>query len=759
MADPATYRPPPRSIPETPGVYRFRDEHGRVIYVGKAKNLRARLANYFADVHTLHPRTQHMVTTASSVEWTIVSTEVEALQLEYTWIKEFDPRFNVRYRDDKSYPSLAVTLYEEFPRLQVMRGPKRRGVRYFGPYAHAWAIRETLDLLLRVFPARTCSSGVFKRAGQVGRPCLLGYIDRCSAPCVGRVDAATHREIVEDFCDFMSGQTGRYLRRLEREMQAAADAQEYERAARLRDDIGALRRAVEKQAVVLPDGTDADVIAFAQDELEAAVQIFYVRAGRVRGQRGWVVDKLDDVTTGDLVEKFLTQEYLDGADGSAAGSSDTGSSDTGAGGTGTDTGYAGEIPREILVPELPPDAEAVTELLSQARGSRVDLRVPRRGDKRNLMETVERNAKQAFTLHRTKRAGDLTARSRALADLQEALELPDAPLRIECFDVSNMQGTNVVASMVVFEDGLPRKSEYRRFAIRGVDGQDDVASMHETIHRRFSRYLAERARTGELAGYPGAEDADGGEAEAAEAAGMAGMAAVAEDVGGPSLRDPETGRPRRFAYPPNLVVVDGGPPQVAAAARALDELGVESGPGGVALCGLAKRLEEIWLPDQDEPVILPRTSEALYLLQRVRDEAHRFAITYHRQKRSASMVASALDGVPGLGETRRKALLQQFGSVTKVRAATAEEIAQVPGIGPRTAEAIVAALARSAPGEAQAPPPAVNPLTGEIIGTGTTGTETTGAMSDPVAAPSPVDESAGHAEPAAAQGTIRGVAG
>ncbi|WP_462186161.1 excinuclease ABC subunit UvrC, partial [Frankia sp. CcWB2] len=428
MADPASYRPAPGSIPETPGVYRFRDEHGRVLYVGKAKNLRARLANYFAELHTLHPRTQHMVSSASSVDWTVVSTEVEALQLEYTWIKEFDPRFNVRYRDDKSYPSLAVTLHEEFPRLQVMRGPKRKGVRYFGPYAHAWAIRETLDLLLRVFPARTCSGGVFKRAAQVGRPCLLGYIDRCSAPCVGRVDAATHREIVEDFCDFMSGQAGRYLRRLEREMQQAAQAQEYERAARLRDDIGALRRAVEKQAVVLPDGTDADVIAFAEDELEAAVAVFYVRGGRVRGQRGWVVDKLDEVTTADLVEQFLTQEYLDG----------TGAASTGTAGSTVPTTTAGSqgegIPREILVPALPPGVEAATELLGAARGSRVEVRVPRRGDKRTLLETVERNAKQAFALHRTKRASDLTARSRALAELQEALELPDAPLRIECFD-------------------------------------------------------------------------------------------------------------------------------------------------------------------------------------------------------------------------------------------------------------------------------------------------------------------------------------
>jgi excinuclease ABC subunit C len=476
-------------------------------------------------------------------------------------------------------------------------------------------------------------------------------------------------------------------------MRAAAEAQEYERAARLRDDIGALARAVEKQAVVLPDGTDADVVAFTQDELEAAVQVFYVRDGRVRGQRGWVVDKLADVTTADLVEQFLTQEYLGQPLGGPGAHPTAGS------------GVSNEIPREVLVPELPPDADAVTELLCRARGARVDLRVPRRGDKRTLLETVERNAKQAFALHRTKRAGDLTARSRALSEIQEALDLPDAPLRIECFDVSNIQGTNVVASMVVFEDGLPRKSEYRRFAIRGVAGQDDVASMYETISRRFSRYLAERVRTGELAGYgdEAGESADDGASNAGQ---------------GPI--DPETGKPRKFAYPPNLVVVDGGPPQVAAAARALDALGVDGGPGGVALCGLAKRLEEVWLRDSDEPVILPRTSEALYLLQRVRDEAHRFAITYHRQKRSASMVTSALDDVPGLGETRRKALLRRFGSVAKVRAATVEDIAEVPGIGPRTAAAVVAALAKTAPGGVAAPPPAVDPATGEIIESGGT---------------------------------------
>jgi excinuclease ABC subunit C len=658
VADPASYRPAPGSIPDSPGVYRFRDEHGRVVYVGKAKSLRSRLSSYFQDIANLHPRTQQMVLSAASVDWTVVSTEVEALQLEYNWIKEFDPRFNVRYRDDKSYPWLAVTLDEAYPRAQVMRGSKRKGVKYFGPYAHAWAIRETLDALLRVFPMRTCSAGVFKRAGQVGRPCLLGYIGKCSAPCVGRVDEAEHREIVEDFVDFMSGQTQKFIRRLEREMKEASGAQEYERAARLRDDIGALTRAMEKQAVVLGDGTDADVVAFAQDDLEAAVQVFYVRDGRVRGQRGWVVDKVGDVGTPELVEQFLTQTYLD------SGSSDS------------------EVPREVLVPELPEDPEVVAELLELVRGARVSLRVPQRGDKRALLETVERNAKESFTRHKLKRSSDLTSRALALQELQDALSLPQAPLRIECYDVSNLQGTEVVASMVVVEDGLPRKSEYRRFAIKCVDGQDDVASIYEVITRRFRRYLEERIETGEA----GVDDAD------VEA--------------GPSPIDPVTGRPRKFAYPPQLVVVDGGPPQVAAAAAAMRDLGVDD----VALCGLAKRLEEVWLPDNPDPVILPRTSEALYLLQRIRDEAHRFAITYHRQKRSVSMTQSLLDGVPGLGETRRKALLRHFGSVKRLRAATLEEIAEVSGVGPSTAAAVHAALAADGP-----PAPAVDPSTGEIV--------------------------------------------
>jgi excinuclease ABC subunit C len=661
VADPSSYRPAPGSVPDAPGVYRFRDAHGRVVYVGKAKSLRQRLGSYFQDIANLHPRTQTMVSTSAAVDWTVVGTEVEALQLEYSWIKEFDPRFNVRYRDDKSYPYLAVTLDEEYPRVQVMRGAKRKGVRYFGPYSHAWAIRETVDLLLRVFPARTCSNGVFRRAGQVGRPCLLGYIGKCSAPCVGRVTADEHRQIAEDFCAFMSGQTERFTKRLEAQMRAASDAQDYERAARLRDDVGALRRAMEKNAVVLGDGTDADVIALADDPLEAAVQVFHVRDGRVRGQRGFVVERVEELDTGELVEQLLLQLY------------------------GGESGDA--VPREVLVPALPTDVASVTEWLAGRRGGPVDLRVPQRGDKRALMETVARNAEQSLVLHKTKRAGDLTARSRALADVQDGLGLEQAPLRIECFDVSNLQGTDVVASMVVFEDGVARKSEYRRFAVRGLspDGvTDDVRAIHEVVSRRFRRYLDERSEATDVELEIGAAD----------------------DPGRLPGIDPDTGKPRKFSYPPNLLLVDGGAPQVAAAQAALDELGIDD----VAVAGLAKRLEEVWMPGRPDPVVLPRTSEGLYLLQRVRDEAHRFAITYHRQRRSRRMVDSLLDQVPGLGEVRRTALLKRFGSLKRLRAATVEELAEVPGIGPQTAQAIVTALA-----EAPAPEPAVDVGTGEIL--------------------------------------------
>ncbi|MDQ1287491.1 MAG: excinuclease subunit [Actinomycetota bacterium] len=672
MPDPSTYRPRTGDIPSSPGVYRFRDPHGRVIYVGKAKNLRQRLTSYFADLASLHPRTQTMVTTAAGVEWTVVTTEVEALQLEYSWIKEYDPRFNVKYRDDKSYPYLAVTVGEEFPRVQVMRGAKRKGTRYFGPYAHAWAIRETVDLLLRVFPVRTCSNGVFRRAGQVGRPCLLGYIDKCSAPCVGRVTVEEHHRLVQDFCDFMGGATARHVRRVENEMRQAAADQRYERAARLRDDLVALRQALEKSAVVLPDGTDADVFALADDDLEAAVQVFHVRDGRIRGQRGWVVEKVEDVTTADLVEQLLLQVYGDTV--------------------------AGAVPREVLVPVEPPGRAEIEQFLTDHRAGRVVVRVPRRGDKRALLDTVARNATQALVLHKTRRSGDLTARSKALAEIQDALGLAEAPLRIECYDVSNLAGTHVVASMVVFEDGLPRKGEYRRFVVRGTDGQDDVAAVHEVITRRFRRYLDERERTGDL-------DLGGGPVDGVPAGGvLTGAVAEASPI------DPETGKPRRFAYPPNLVVVDGGQPQVAAAARALAELGVDD----VALCGLAKRLEEVWLPGDDLPVVLPRSSEGLYLLQRVRDEAHRFAITHHRSRRSKAMTASVLDDVPGLGPARTKALLRVFGSVKKLRTASVEEIATVPGIGPALAAAVAGALS-GAPGRGSDGAFAVDTSTGEII--------------------------------------------
>ncbi|MFD8158230.1 excinuclease ABC subunit UvrC [Streptomyces malaysiensis] len=721
MADPSSYRPKPGQIPDSPGVYKFRDEHGRVIYVGKAKSLRQRLSSYFQDLANLHPRTRTMVTTAAAVEWTVVSTEVEALQLEYSWIKEFDPRFNVKYRDDKSYPSLAVTLNEEFPRVQVMRGAKKKGVRYFGPYGHAWAIRETVDLMLRVFPVRTCSAGVFKRSAQIGRPCLLGYIGKCSAPCVGRVTAEEHRQLAEEFCDFMAGRTGTYLRRLEQRMHEAAEEMEYEKAARLRDDIGALKRAMEKNAVVLADATDADLIAVAEDELEAAVQIFHVRGGRVRGQRGWVTDKVEAVDTAGLVEHALQQLY------------------------GEESGDA--VPKEVLVPAVPDPAEPVTEWLTGRRGSRVDLRIPQRGDKKDLMETVQRNAQQALALHKTKRASDLTTRSRALEEIAEALGLDSAPLRVECFDISHLQGDDVVASMVVFEDGLPRKSEYRRFQIKSFAGQDDVRSMHEVVSRRFRRYLHEKQKTGEWeeeateaagstepvgateatqsagateapgdtepAGTPGAtEPAEAaGATESAGVTGPTGVTAPAgQDADGPAPGSSgpldEEGRPKRFAYPPQLVVVDGGKPQVAAAKRALDELGVDD----VAVCGLAKRLEEVWLPDEDDPVVLPRSSEGLYLLQRVRDEAHRFAITYQRTKRAKSMKAGPLDTVPGLGDSRKQALLKHFGSVKRLRAATVEQICEVPGVGRKTAETVAAALAGAAPAA-----PAVNTATGEII--------------------------------------------
>jgi excinuclease ABC subunit C len=666
MADPSSYRPGTGEIPTNPGVYRFRDEHKRVIYVGKAKNLRSRLTSYFASPATLQPKTRTMVHTAASVEWTVVGSELEAIQLEYTWIKEFAPRFNIMFRDDKSYPYLAVTMSEKFPRVQVMRGERRKGTKYFGPFYPAKAIRETVDTLLRVFPVRTCSNGVFKRAVATGRPCLLGYIDKCSAPCVGRISPEDHKALAAEFCAFMGGEAGRFITALEKKMAAAVAELDYESAARYRDDIAALKRVFERNAVVLSEDTDADVFATAEDELEAAVQVFHVRGGRIRGQRGWVVEKVEDQTRADFIEHLLQQVYGDGE--------------------GPD-----RIPRQVLLPAEPENAAELEEWLRGLRGSRMEIRVPKRGDKAALLATVQENADQALALHKSRRAGDITTRSAGLQQLQEALGLPVALLRIECYDISHVQGTNVVASMVVVEDGLPKKSDYRRFSITGEAARDDTASMYDVISRRFRNYLADQAASKQSA----PQDSAG---------------AVGTEV----LADTTTPAPRtKFAYPPNLVVVDGGPPQVAAASRALADLGITD----IYVVGLAKRLEEVWLPDDEFPVILPRSSEGLYLLQRIRDEAHRFAISYHRQKRGKSMTVSILDEIQGLGPAKSKALLKHFGSAKRLKAAGVEALQQVPGIGPALAVSIRSQLdaAASAREEAVGQAPVVNMTTGEIL--------------------------------------------
>ncbi|MFC0682400.1 excinuclease ABC subunit UvrC [Lysobacter korlensis] len=657
------YRPKAGEIPTEPGVYRFRDENKRVLYVGKANNLRARLSNYFAPLHTLHERTRRMVLSAAGVEWTVVGSEFEALQLEYTWIKEFNPPFNVKFRDDKSYPYLAVTLGEEIPRVLVTRNRHLKGAKYFGPYTKVWAIRETVDQMLKVFPMRSCSEATYRRAEQTGRPCLLGDIGKCAAPCVKRIDPEGHRAIADDFVSFMAGNDSRYLRRLEREMRDSAAVFDYESAARYRDQIAALENVLEKSAVVLRDKVDADVFGIAHDELAAAVQQFIVRGGRIRGVRAWVVDKELDVELGELVETVVQNAYDE------------------------DT-----PPREILVPALPDDAAELERWLSEQRsGVRVSLKVPLRGEKAALARTVETNAQKELILYKTRRSGDFVARSQALADIQEALDLPEAPLRIECFDVSHLSGTNIVASMVVFEDGLPRKDQYRRFAI--PESTDDTESLHQVLTRRLA-YLKGGASVPELvegtASVPELVEGTTSVPEPVEGT-------IPESSSGPSTRSGteedlvETRRPGKFSYPPNLLLVDGGQPQVEAAARAL----AESGVTGISIAGIAKRLEEIWLPGASFPVILPRNSDALFLIQRLRDEAHRFAITFQRQKRKRD-ISTVLSDIPGLGPSRVKELLKHFGSVARLREAEPAAIAEVRGIGPTLASTIAERLRTAA---------------------------------------------------------------
>lgn len=624
MADTVSYRPRAGEIPTQPGVYRFRDAQDRILYVGKAKNLRARLSNYFAPLPSLHERTRRMVTSAASVEWTVVASEFEALQLEFTWIKEFDPPFNVQFRDDKSYPYLAITLGDQVPRVLVTRNKGIRGARYFGPYTKVWALRETVDLMLKAFPMRSCSDTTYKRAEQTGRPCLLGDIGKCAAPCVGRVSKEEHKSVALDFASFMAGQDTRYVSLLTEKMTKAADAQDYEAAARLRDQRAALETVLSKNSVVLSDKIDADLFGIAHDELAAAVQQFIVRGGRIRGVRSWVVDKELDLELPELVESVLQHAYGDDS----------------------------EPPRRVIVPALPDDAAELEHWLTAQRWQnaghtgRVSLSVARRGELATLAQTVDTNARNALVLYKTRRSGDFVARSQALSDLQEALGMPSAPLRMECYDVSHLSGTNIVASMVVFEDGLPRKDQYRRFSI--PESSDDTESIYQTLSRRLAH----------LDDDPGADSAD--------------------DSGQESLP-----AKKRFAYRPNLLIVDGGQPQVQAAARALRDRGIID----IHLCGIAKRLEEIWLPDSDYPVILPRNSDALFLIQRIRDEAHRFAITYQRQRRRRD-ITSVLSEIPGVGPSRVRELLRHFGSVTQLRVAEEEKIAEVRGVGQALASTI-----------------------------------------------------------------------
>jgi excinuclease ABC subunit C len=620
MGEPAMVtRPAAGTIPEGPGSYQFKDALGRVIYVGKASSLRQRLSNYFQDPRNMHPRTAQMVSTAATVEWIEVRNEVEALMLEYSLIKQHRPRFNIRLRDDKSYPFLAVTLDEQYPRALVMRGRKRKGTRYFGPYAHAYAIRETLDLLLRSFPIRTCSPSKFNEHQRLGRPCLLFHIEKCSGPCVGEIEDTQYRQLVTELCEFLDGDTDEIVQRLERSMRDAADSLEYEKAARCRDRLISVRKAIEKQQMVAERSEDVDVIGIAGDELEASVQVFFVRKGRVVGRKGFILDLVEDLTTGGLVDRILEQMY---GDEPPAG-----------------------VPKQVLVPEDSEDLATYEEWLTHLRGSRVQIRVPQRGDKRNLHETVTRNAREEFMRHRLRRAGDHNARSRAITELQDLLGLPEAPLRIECYDMAHLQGTDYVGSMVVMEDGLPNKREYRRFKVKDVPGNDDYAAMEEVLTRRLTAYLAERDM-------PIGERGE---------------------------------RPTKFAYPPQLLLVDGGKGQLGVAERVVQSLGLAD---EIPVASLAKRFEEVYVPGNSNPIEVPRGSDALFMLQRIRDEAHRFANSFHRELRGKRMTASSLDGIVGLGETRKKKLVQTMGGVNAVKKASLDELKSLSFLPDAVAEAV-----------------------------------------------------------------------
>ncbi len=644
------WRPATRDIPAAPGVYRFRDQEGRVIYVGKAKSLRSRLTSYFQDPQALHPRTALMVADAASVQWTVVANEGEALTLEYQWIKQFDPRYNVMYRDDKSYPYLSVSMAEEFPRVAISRDARRKGDRYFGPYPKVWAIRETIDLLLPVFPIRSCAPGVFRRAEASGRPCLLGYIDRCSAPCVGRISPEEHRELAEELCDFMDGAAGPVLAKLESQMQQAAADLDFEKAAKMRDGIAAVTKVQEKNTVALNDDVNTDLFALVTDELEASVQAFFIRGGRIRGTRGWVVDRVDDRTPAALMADLLEQVYA--ARARTAPEAGKRSSPVSV----DDVAHipVDAIPPEIWVSEMPEGTPSLERTFTHLRGRKVSIRQPKRGVKARLLDTARENAEHALRVHKASRVGDLTQRAVALEELTEALDLPRAPLRIECYDISHTGGRNQVGSMVVFEDGAPRKDAYRTFNIEASEGSaDDTAALAEVLTRRFRR----------VATVPEADLTSG---------------AV----------DPETGRPQRFAYQPDLLVIDGGPAQVNAASNTLRDMGVT-----LPVVGLAKRLEEVWQPAVRYPLILARTSPALYLLQHLRDESHRFAIRAHRKRRGKGQVQSVFDSLEGIGPVKQKQLLKTFGSLKRLREASVEDIAEVPGFGPASAERLHQQLA------------------------------------------------------------------